>query len=460
MHWPNQLESVALLKNLRATFEEKLGDGPDLDRIASCDRGYGSEGYGRYIARKMNDTYLSGKKKGVNAVSIHDYCGILEELPFEDSLHFYPQILRYFAEDDGTSDLVESQFAMNYSFCARKKLLEKLGLEDVIIKSVYCALCRQCERVQLVWNINNIADGGYDLLNGHFIYSIMSSFLKHNVFTAAIEKFVSDLSKKLVYGEPAVTPILPSPAGSSEYKASLLYLCLCDSFLFYGDFEHHSKSELPVAPGIDVYEDPDWPVTDIDKERMGSISKILLDRKLLADHVRYLQEKHDSEPVRLFVDWIMESIRRYEGSPEELAADAWDAVELRDLTPVAEWLARQPGEKTTVHLPAERPVKTSEDAIVAEGGIVYFDPDRKTFVECSSNAQAALVALLAKMGLGGDVSVPKAEADCEAARKICEDRWPSILEHLKRLSRRHAGKEKLKQQVYDTLLRWYIFGKE
>lgn len=45
-------------------------------------------------------------------------------------------------------------------------------------------------------------------------------------------------------------------------------------------------------------------------------------------------------------------IRRF--SVQELAADAWDAAELPDLTPLAEWLSKRPDCTSAVNVPEER----------------------------------------------------------------------------------------------------------
>lgn len=46
-------------------------------------------------------------------------------------------------------------------------------------------------------------------------------------------------------------------------------------------------------------------------------------------------------------------------SVQELAADAWDAAELPDATPLAEWIGKRPECVSAVNIPEERPAEMS-----------------------------------------------------------------------------------------------------
>ncbi|MCG3125534.1 MAG: hypothetical protein CHACPFDD_00358 [Phycisphaerae bacterium] len=58
-------------------------------------------------------------------------------------------------------------------------------------------------------------------------------------------------------------------------------------------------------------------------------------------------------------------------SVQELAADAWDAAELPDLTPLAEWHGKRPDCTSAVNIPEERPAEFSQSPM--------FDPERGLF---------------------------------------------------------------------------------
>ena len=81
-------------------------------------------------------------------------------------------------------------------------------------------------------------------------------------------------------------------------------------------------------------------------------------------------------------------------SAQDLAADAWDAAQLEDAAPLAEWLGKRQECTSGVDMPEERPATVTPTPMF-DPNTVYFGPKRKAFVECASRGQAELVAFLA-----------------------------------------------------------------
>ena len=99
------------------------------------------------------------------------------------------------------------------------------------------------------------------------------------------------------------------------------------------------------------------------------------------------------------------------------AADAWDALELTDLTPLAEWVAAHAtGECEEVYIPTERPVYHALSTMF-DKETVYFGKSRRQHMVCQSAGEAALVARIATLGVTREVCVPKTD---RAAKRIAE----------------------------------------
>jgi methylase of polypeptide subunit release factors len=144
---------------------------------------------------------------------------------------------------------------------------------------------------------------------------------------------------------------------------------------------------------------------------------------------------------------------------EELAADIWDAAELEDATPLAEWLGRLPESDSLASIPDERPAALSKDVMFAPN-TVYFGKGRMSYIECQSRGQAELVVRLAGLGVSGDVKLP---ADLAACLKLLEHVNRHV-EHaaarFKELAESRTGDERIQRQLMEVLERWFVVGRE
>jgi len=158
----------------------------------------------------------------------------------------------------------------------------------------------------------------------------------------------------------------------------------------------------------------------------------------------------------------------------ELAADAWDAAELPDLTPLAEWVGKQPGCDASVNIPDERPAELSPSPMF-DPNTVYFgrrraaarkreagashDDTPALHVECASNGQAKLIVYLANVGLSGWVNVPADEAACLTTLRAVETRLQTARRRFEQLADSRTSDPSLQAQIVDQLMRWFISGR-
>jgi methylase of polypeptide subunit release factors len=142
----------------------------------------------------------------------------------------------------------------------------------------------------------------------------------------------------------------------------------------------------------------------------------------------------------------------------DLAADIWDAVELEDATPLAEWVGRQPESDSLAILLDEPPAVISEDVMFLPN-TVYFGKGRKGHVDCQSRGQAELVARLANLGVTGQVGLPADLGPCLKLLERVDRRVAKARTRFKELAESRTGDERVQDQLMEVLERWFVVGR-
>ena len=146
-------------------------------------------------------------------------------------------------------------------------------------------------------------------------------------------------------------------------------------------------------------------------------------------------------------------------SVHDLAADIWDAAELEDATPLAEWVSRHSKSDSLVVIPEERPAVLSPSPMF-DPDTVYFGKQREAHVDCVSRGQAELVARLANLGIIGKVKLP---ADLDACFRLLDrvdTRLDAAHSRLEELAESRTGDERVQQQLMEVSERWFVLGRE
>jgi methylase of polypeptide subunit release factors len=143
---------------------------------------------------------------------------------------------------------------------------------------------------------------------------------------------------------------------------------------------------------------------------------------------------------------------------QELAADAWDAAELPDLTPLAEWIGKRPESTSGVLIPDERPAFMSPSPMF-DPDTVYFGRSRATHVDCASNGQAKLIVRIANVGVSGRVKVPADDASCLALLDEVDNRLRAANKRFAELAEARTSDASLQSQIADQLARWFVLGR-
>ncbi len=145
-------------------------------------------------------------------------------------------------------------------------------------------------------------------------------------------------------------------------------------------------------------------------------------------------------------------------SVQELAADAWDAAELEDATPLDEWLGKQPECTAAVNVPDERPAMMSPSPMF-DPDAVYFGKKQSVHVDCQSNGQAKVVVQIANLGISGWVKVPEDNEPCLCLRKRVAERVSQARKRFGELADSRTSDPRIQAQIVDQLMRWFTLGK-
>jgi methylase of polypeptide subunit release factors len=146
-------------------------------------------------------------------------------------------------------------------------------------------------------------------------------------------------------------------------------------------------------------------------------------------------------------------------SVHDLAADIWDAAELEDVTPLAEWIGKSPTSAWSLIIPEESPAILSDDTMFS-ASTVYFGKSRKSHVECQSRGQAELVVRLANLGISGDAKIPASVEACIKLLDRINVRIDNANIRFKELADSRTGDERVRQQLVEVLERWFVLGRE
>ncbi|MCX5682756.1 MAG: hypothetical protein NT049_03625 [Planctomycetota bacterium] len=146
-------------------------------------------------------------------------------------------------------------------------------------------------------------------------------------------------------------------------------------------------------------------------------------------------------------------------SVHDLAADIWDAAELEDVTPLAEWIGRQPRSDSVVIIPEDRPAVLVDNPLFGDN-TVYFGKGRKTQVECHSRGQAELVARLANLGIDGQVKMPATLDACFKLLDRVNERLKKAGERFRELAESRTGDDRIREQLVEVLESWFVKGRE
>lgn len=144
----------------------------------------------------------------------------------------------------------------------------------------------------------------------------------------------------------------------------------------------------------------------------------------------------------------------------DLAADIWDAAELEEVTPLAEWVGQRPeSDGAVLAIPDERPATVLDNPLFGDKAVA-FGRSQQSHVDCASLEQAKLVAYLANLGVTGNVKLPNDKADCAKLLELVNARLEKTQARFRELAESRTGDERVRKQLLEALERWFIVGRD
>jgi hypothetical protein len=167
--------------------------------------------------------------------------------------------------------------------------------------------------------------------------------------------------------------------------------------------------------------------------------------------------------IRIVEVQKMEQRRHTSGSttisPVSLASNAWAELGPEWRRPLSEWLEQESGKAQIVDVPEGR-VRLPAENDMFEPNTVFFGSKPALAHECASRAEAELLYTVAEAGLRGPVSLPVTEAGCRQVLHNVRERLARGNRIMEEMAESRAGTGKLKEQVAETLRRWFIHGRQ
>jgi hypothetical protein len=185
------------------------------------------------------------------------------------------------------------------------------------------------------------------------------------------------------------------------------------------------------------------------------------DRKSLVDRL-YSETASHFRSIRVTEIQKMEDRAKGEKkrfSASEQAADAWDALDLPDLTPLGDWVrTNATGVTQEIAIPDERPVDLTPGSMF-DYETVYFGKKRQNHIVCPSRGTAELIARIARLGVTGGQVVPTDNDTAVSLLNRLDERQEESMARFRQLVESRTPDIETQDEVLNVLERWFVLGR-
>jgi methylase of polypeptide subunit release factors/SOS-response transcriptional repressor LexA len=185
------------------------------------------------------------------------------------------------------------------------------------------------------------------------------------------------------------------------------------------------------------------------------------EREKLIDRLYEATARHFRDIRVVEIDKMEQRAKSDRGrfSVHDLAADIWDAAELEDVMPMAEWIGKQPESDSTATLLEDRPACLSNDLMFAPS-TVYFGKTRKIYRDYRSREQAELAVFLANLGITGELRLPANPESCQKLLERLNARLEKVRARYQELAASRTSDARMRANLEEVLERWFLLGRE
>ena len=143
----------------------------------------------------------------------------------------------------------------------------------------------------------------------------------------------------------------------------------------------------------------------------------------------------------------------------EQAADAWDALDLTDLIPLADWVRTNArGITQEFSIASERPAHLDSQNMF-DRDTVYFGKKRQIHTVCPTRGTAELLFRMATLGVSGSHILPVEHQEATELLEKLNERQELAEGKFAALVASRASDPETQEQMLSVLVRWFVLGR-
>jgi len=184
--------------------------------------------------------------------------------------------------------------------------------------------------------------------------------------------------------------------------------------------------------------------------------KILLKELYLVttEYYRYLR----TQDIQAMENRAGNKPRRFDA--QDLAGSIWLSLSASEQGPaVTDWIESAHPEREQVKIPEGKPEALGPGDMFNPNGVVFKGNKETHHITYANPEQAALVAMLAGIGIRGSVEVPTSPAACGRCLEEFRNRIKRAEDRFTELAASRTGTQSLQDKTATLLLHWYIHGR-
>ncbi len=164
-----------------------------------------------------------------------------------------------------------------------------------------------------------------------------------------------------------------------------------------------------------------------------------------------------TQDIQAMVDRSGKKNRRF--SPHDLAESIWHTLtDIQKGPALIKWINSTYLEVELVEIPEGKAEALGVGDLFNPNGVTFRGNRESHHINYAHLEQASLVEDLAKIGISGQVALPKSTTDCSRCRQLIHERLEKARETYFQIAGTRTGNSALKEKTAALLFHWYVHG--
>jgi hypothetical protein len=147
--------------------------------------------------------------------------------------------------------------------------------------------------------------------------------------------------------------------------------------------------------------------------------------------------------------------------PHDIAEGIWYSIDKVSKSPtISEWIEAFSADTVKVQIPPGRARAFGSTDMFNPNRVIFSGDKDNEYVDYNSPEQATLAAELAKIGLRGEIELPRIPSDCQKCSSEILLKISQARERFAKLVGSRTGTPALQEKTTELLLHWFIQGRE